>query len=78
MIIKKEKDDIEFMRGSVAAEFEIIPSSAHLVLILRVFVLTAIIWASFATLDEIAHAEERLFSTQVKLFKTSKEEYSQV
>ena len=69
MIIKKEKDDIEFMRGSFAAEFETMPISAHLVLILSgLFVLTAIIWASFATLDEIAHAEGKVIpSTQIQV-----------
>ena len=69
MIIKKEKDDIEFMRGSVAAEFETMPISALLVLILSgLFVLTAIMWASFATLDEIAHAEGKVIpSTQIQV-----------
>ena len=69
MIIKKENDDIEFMHGSIAAEFETMPISAHLVLILSgLFVLTAIIWASFATLDEIAHAEGKVIpSTQVQV-----------
>ena len=69
MIIKKENDDIEFMHGTIAAEFETMPISAHLVLILSgLFVLTAIIWASFATLDEIAHAEGKVIpSTQVQV-----------
>ena len=69
MILKKEKDDIEFMRGSIAAEFETMPISAHLILILSgLFVVTAIIWASFATLDEIAHAEGKVIpSTQVQV-----------
>ena len=69
MIIKKEKDDIEFMRASIAAEFETMPIGAHLILILSgLFVLTAIIWASFATLDEIAHAEGKVIpSTQVQV-----------
>ena len=69
MIMKTEKEDIEFMQGSIAAEFETLPISAHLVLILSgLFVLTAIIWASFATLDEIAHAEGKVIpSTQIQV-----------
>ena len=69
MIVKTEKEDIEFMQGSIAAEFETMPVSAHLVLIISgLFVLTAIIWASFATLDEIAHAEGKVIpSTQIQV-----------
>ena len=69
MIVKTEKEDIEFTQESIAAEFETMPISAHLVLILSgLFVLTAIIWASFATLDEIARAEGKVIpSTQIQV-----------
>ena len=69
MTPKSPKQDIEFMRESIAAELETVPISAHLILILGgIFVLIAILWASFATLDEIAYAEGKVIpSTQVQV-----------
>ncbi len=69
MTPKSPKQDIEFMRESIAAELETVPISAHLILILGgIFVLIAVLWASFATLDEIAYAEGKVIpSTQVQV-----------
>ena len=74
---KSTKQDIEFMRESVAAELETVPVGAHLILILGgIFVLTVILWASFATLDEIAHAEEsHPFHASSVWFKIWREAY---
>jgi len=61
MAFKSPKNDIEFMTASVAAELESLPISGHLILILgSFFVFTAIVWATFATLEEVARAEGRV------------------
>ena len=54
------RDDIRFMPDTYAAEVESLPISTHAILWLSVaFVLIAIVWANFATLDEVTHAEGR-------------------
>lgn len=61
--------DIEFMPDTYAAEVESLPFASHLILwTSAAFVLIAIIWANFATLDEVAHAEGRVIpSSQVQV-----------
>ncbi|MBL6691300.1 MAG: HlyD family type I secretion periplasmic adaptor subunit [Pseudomonadales bacterium] len=61
--------DIEFMPDTYAAEVESLPLASHLILwASAAFVLIAIIWANFATLDEVAHAEGRVIpSSQVQV-----------
>ena len=54
------RTDIQFMPDTYAAEVESLPITTHAILwITAVFVLVAIVWANFATLDEVAHAEGR-------------------
>ncbi|MBO6565831.1 MAG: HlyD family type I secretion periplasmic adaptor subunit [Pseudomonadales bacterium] len=61
--------DIEFMPDTYAAEVESLPLASHCILwISAAFVLVAIVWANFATLDEVAHAEGRVIpSSQVQV-----------
>ena len=54
MAVKSTKQDIEFMRESVAAELETVPVGAHLILILGgIFVLTVILWAASRLLTKL-------------------------
>jgi adhesin transport system membrane fusion protein len=66
--VKARKDDIAFMPDTFAAEVESVPTSLHLVLwVTVVFFATALIWASFATLDEVTRAQGRVIpSSQVQ------------
>ena len=63
------KTDIRFMPDTYAAEVESLPISTHAILwFTAIFVVIAIIWANFATLDEVAHAEGRVIpSSQVQV-----------
>jgi adhesin transport system membrane fusion protein len=63
------KSDIQFMPDTYAAEIESLPLANHLILWLSAaFVFVSIIWANFATLDEVAHAEGRVIpSGQVQI-----------
>ncbi|MBA58092.1 MAG: hemolysin secretion protein D [Gammaproteobacteria bacterium] len=69
MAFKSPRNDIEFMTANVAAELESLPLSGHLILILgSFFAITAIVWANFATLEEVARAEGRVIpSGQVQV-----------
>ena len=59
--MREYKSDIDFMPDTHAAELESLPLASHMILWLSAaFVLIAIIWANFATLDEVAHAEGRV------------------
>ena len=57
------------MPDTYAAEIESLPLASHLILWLSAaFVFVAIVWANFATLDEVAHAEGRVIpSGQVQI-----------
>lgn len=61
--------DLRFMPETDAAELESLPLSSHLILwFSAAFVIIAIIWANFATLDEVARAEGRVIpSSQVQI-----------
>ncbi len=65
----QHKDDIEFMPDTYAAEVESVPIASHAVLWLAaVFVLVAVIWANFATLDEVARADGKVIpSSQIQV-----------
>ena len=67
--MREYKSDIHFMPDTYAAEIESLPLASHLILWLSAaFVFIAIIWANFATLDEVAHAEGRVIpSGQVQI-----------
>jgi membrane fusion protein, adhesin transport system len=67
--MSQHKSDIHFMPDTYAAEIESLPLASHLILWLSAaFVFIAIIWANFATLDEVAHAEGRVIpSGQVQI-----------
>ncbi len=59
--MREYKSDIDFMPDTHAAEIESLPLASHMILWLSAaFVFIAIIWANFATLDEVAHAEGRV------------------
>ena len=63
------RTDIQFMPDTYAAEIESLPLTSHAILwFTAVFVVVAIIWANFATLDEVAHAEGRVIpSSQIQV-----------
>jgi len=67
--MKGHKADIRFMPETYAAEVESLPLSTHAILwVTAAFVLVAVIWANFATLDEVARAEGRVIpSSQVQV-----------
>ncbi len=58
---KRTRDDYAFMPDTHVAELETLPIAAHAVVWVTVaFVVIAILWASFATLDEVARADGRV------------------
>ncbi|MGB1685850.1 MAG: biotin/lipoyl-binding protein, partial [Pseudomonadales bacterium] len=63
------KADIRFMPDAYAAEVESLPIVMHAILWVSVaFVVVAVIWANFATLDEVARADGRVIpSSQVQV-----------
>ncbi|MFT7684754.1 MAG: adhesin transport system membrane fusion protein [Candidatus Azotimanducaceae bacterium] len=63
--------DIEFMPETHAAEVETLPFAAHAILWSSVvFLFTAIIWANFASIDEVSHAEGRVIpSSQLQIIQ---------
>ena len=65
------KQTLEFMPETHAAEIERLPFTAHLILwVSLVFLVTAIIWANFASIDEVAHAEGRVIpSSQIQVIQ---------
>jgi len=69
--IMVNKADIDFMPETYAAEVESLPVAAHAVLWLTaIFFIAAIIWANFATLDEVARAEGRVIpSSQLQVIQ---------
>ena len=66
-----KKEDIDFMPDTYAAEVETTPIAVHSILwVSVVFLITALIWANFATLDEVAHANGRVIpSGQVQIIQ---------
>ncbi|MEX2489359.1 MAG: HlyD family type I secretion periplasmic adaptor subunit [Pseudomonadales bacterium] len=51
-------EDIEYMPETFAAEVETLPIGLHLIIWMSViFLVAGLIWANFATLDEVTHAE---------------------
>ena len=65
------KADLEFMPETYAAEVESVPIAIHAVLWLTaIFFISAIIWANFASLDEVARAEGRVIpSSQLQIIQ---------
>lgn len=63
--------DVRFMPDTYTAEVESLPISLHsIVWITLAFLIIALIWANFATLDEVAHAERRVIpSSQVQVIQ---------
>jgi membrane fusion protein, adhesin transport system len=63
------KEDIKFMPDTYAAEVESTPIAIHSILwVSVVFLVVALVWANFATLDEVAHANGRIIpSGQVQV-----------
>jgi adhesin transport system membrane fusion protein len=58
------REDIQYMPETSAAEIESLPLSLHLILWTSVvFLATALTWANFAELDEVAHADGRVISS---------------
>jgi adhesin transport system membrane fusion protein len=62
-------DDVDFMPDTYAAEVETTPIVLHAILWSTfAFILIALIWANFANLDEVAHAEGKVIpSSQVQI-----------
>lgn len=65
----KHKADLAFMPDTYAAELESLPLAGHAILwVSAAFVVIAIVWANFATLDEVTHAEGRVIpSSQIQV-----------
>jgi adhesin transport system membrane fusion protein len=65
------REDISFMPETSAAEVESLPLSMHLILWITVaFIFFALVWANFATLDEVAHADGRVIpSSQIQVIQ---------
>jgi membrane fusion protein, adhesin transport system len=65
------QDDIQFMPETYAAEIETLPFSLHVILwVTLAFICIALVWANFATLDEVSHAEGRVIpSSQVQVIQ---------
>jgi len=63
------KADFRFMPDTYAAEVETLPVTSHAILwCTAAFVITAIVWANFATLDETSRADGRVIpSSQVQV-----------
>ena len=56
-----QKADFRFMPDTYAAEVETLPLTSHAILwCTAAFVITAIVWANFATLDETSRADGRV------------------
>lgn len=66
---EKRREDYVFMPDTFVAELETLPIALHAVVWVTVaFVVIAILWASFATLDEVARAEGRVIpSSQTQI-----------
>ncbi|HJN51305.1 MAG: HlyD family type I secretion periplasmic adaptor subunit [Pseudomonadales bacterium] len=66
-----DREDMQFMLETAAAEIEALPISLHLILWSSVlFLLSALIWANWATLDELARADGRVIpSSQVQIIQ---------
>ena len=67
--MNEHKSDLRFMPDTYAAEVETLPIISHAILwSTAVFVLVAIVWANFAMLDEVTHAEGRVIpSSQIQI-----------
>jgi len=63
------QEDIRFMPDTHAAEVETVPVSLHYILWASLlFLIVAIVWASFASLDEVARADGRVIpSSQIQI-----------
>ncbi len=66
-----KKEDISFMPDTYAAEVEALPVSMHAILwVTVVFLAVALIWANFATLDVVAHANGKVIpSSQIQVIQ---------
>ncbi len=59
--MKVRDEDVRFMPDTFAAEVETLPLATHaIVWTILVFLVTAVIWANFAPLEEVAHAEGKV------------------
>ena len=58
---KADRLDLEFMPDTLAASMENPPFSSHAIVWVTVSCLVvAIVWANFALIDQVAHAEGRV------------------
>lgn len=66
---KAERLDLEFMPDTIAASLENPPFSSHAILWVTVSCLViAIVWANFALIDQVAHADGRVIpSSQIQI-----------
>jgi membrane fusion protein, adhesin transport system len=65
------REDLKFMPDTHAAEIETIPVAVHGILWLTLlFVVVALVWANFARVDEVAHAQGRVIpSSQLQVIQ---------
>ena len=63
------KEDLQFLPDTRAAELHTLPVFTHAILwIVTAFLVIAIVWANFAMIDEVAHAEGRVIpSSQLQV-----------
>lgn len=66
-----KKEELQFMPETAAAEIETLPISLHLILwVSVVFLASALIWANWATLDELTRASGRVIpSSQIQVIQ---------
>ena len=64
-------DDLDFMPDTYAAAVESLPLAAHMILLMSaVFLVTALVWANFANITEVAHADGRVIpSSQIQIIQ---------
>ena len=67
--MSNKPDDVRFMPETWAAEVERLPIGLHAILwVIAAFIVTAIVWANFATVDQVAHARGQVIpSSQLQV-----------
>ena len=71
MTNKINRQDLEFMPDTLSASLDNPPFSSHAILwVTAATLITAITWANFASIDEVAHAEGRVIpSSQIQIIQ---------
>lgn len=71
MANKIDRQDLEFMPDTLSASLDNPPLSSHAILwVTALTLIVAIVWANFASIDEVAHAEGRVIpSSQIQIIQ---------